>query len=61
MLYEYECKKCKIIIEEQKKLKDNTDSIECPQCGKEAKKIVSKFGFKINGFSSLNGYSQANR
>ena len=61
MLYEFQCDKCNIIIEERRKLEDNSDTTDCPQCKGEARKIVSKFGFQIHGFSSLNGYSHANR
>lgn len=61
MIYEFQCDKCKIVIEEQRKYEENSDTTECPQCKGKAKKIASPFGFKINGFSSLNGYSHGNR
>jgi len=60
MLYEFECKKCGNEFEENRPLKENTQSATCPKCNGGSKKIMSKFGFKIVGFSSLNGYSHAN-
>ncbi len=61
MLYEFECKKCGEQFEEIRALAENTDEAECPTCKGDSKKVVSKFGFKIVGFSQLNGYSHANR
>ena len=61
MLYEFECKKCGNKFELNRRLKDNSDVALCPKCKDVAKKVVSKFGFKITGFSQLNGYSSANR
>lgn len=60
MLYEFQCQKCGHVFEENRKLKDNSDDSSCPKCSNEAKKIASTFGFKVNGYSSLNGYSSAN-
>lgn len=60
MQYEFQCKKCGHVFEEQRKLKDNSDVSTCPECNNEAEKIASDFGFKVNGYSSLNGYSSAN-
>ncbi len=60
MQYEFQCKKCDHEFTEDRKLKDNSDESTCPKCKGEAKKIVSVFGFKVNGYSSLNGYSSAN-
>jgi len=61
MLYEFKCETCGDEFEETRTLKENTDKAECPKCKGESKKIMSRFGFKIIGFSSLNGYSHANR
>ena len=61
MLYEFECKKCSEQFEVIRKLEENSDTAECPKCKGKAKKILSKFGFSIKGFSQLNGYSSANR
>jgi len=60
MRYEFQCKKCKYVFEEERKLKDNSDDSTCPKCSDEAEKIVSAFGFKVNGYASINGYSSAN-
>lgn len=60
MRYEFQCKKCGHIFEEERKLEDNSDESKCPECRNEAEKIASMFGFKIIGYSSLNGYSSAN-
>lgn len=61
MLYEFKCNNCGKVFEELRKLKDNTNSSNCPQCGNKSEKIMSTFGFKIVGYSSLNGYSSGNR
>jgi len=60
MRYEFQCKKCDHVFTEERKLKDNTDLTKCPECSEDAEKIASIFGFKINGYSSLNGYSSGN-
>ena len=60
MQYEFQCKKCKHIFVEERKLKDNSDETTCPECNHEAEKIASVFGFKVSGYSSLNGYSSGN-
>jgi len=61
MRYEFKCKKCGNEFEVVRKLSENTDSAECPKCKGESQKMISRFGFKINGFSQLNGYSHANK
>lgn len=61
MLYEFECKKCGKKFEELRKLDENSNTSTCPECKGEAKKVMSTFGFKINGFASINGYSHANK
>jgi len=60
MLYEFKCKKCGKVFEENRLLKENTNHAKCPECNAKSEKIMSKFGFKIVGYSSLNGYSNAN-
>ena len=40
-IYEYECKKCKIIVGEYKKLEEYRDTIKCSQCGKRMKRVFS--------------------
>jgi len=61
MLYEFKCKQCGNEFEENRRLIENSNKAECPKCKGESEKIMSKFGFKVMGFSSLNGYSHANR
>jgi putative FmdB family regulatory protein len=59
MIYEFKCE-CGHIFEEIRPLKENTDNAECPKCNKKANKIPSIFGFKVNGFAAVNGYSHGN-
>ena len=61
MIYEFECPECGNKFEEIRTLAENTNDSKCPKCQSQAEKIPSTFGFKIIGFSSLNGYSHANR
>lgn len=61
MIYEFQCKKCGKVFEEIRKLEDRNNSGECPECNSEGERVASKFGFKIVGFASINGYSHANR
>lgn len=61
MIYEFECSKCGRKFELIRTLDENTNTTECPECKNKAKKIMSTFGFKVIGFSSLNGYSHANK
>jgi len=60
MQYEFQCKKCDHQFVEERKLKDNSDDSTCPKCSGEAEKIASPFGFKVNGYASINGYSSGN-
>ena len=54
-LFSIFCAKCKTTTEE---LVKNSDTIcKCPTCGKDAKKLVSKASFKVNGASYANGYT----
>lgn len=61
MLYEYQCKKCEAVVEEYRSIDDRNEDGKCPKCKGITERIASKFGFKIIGFSSLNGYSHANK
>jgi putative FmdB family regulatory protein len=61
MIYEFKCKKCGKVFEENRKIEDRNKNGECPDCKNETERIASIFGFKINGFASINGYSHANR
>jgi len=61
MRYEFKCKNCGEEFEESRPLSENSNTSTCPKCKKEAKKIMSKFGFTIVGFASINGYSHANK
>ncbi len=60
MQYEFQCKKCNHSFLEDRKLKNNSDDAVCPECKSKAEKIVSVFGFKVNGYASINGYSSGN-
>lgn len=57
-IYEFSCKKCGYKGEKIASMK--TTSIPCPDCNKEAKKIMSASNFTIKGFSEANGYSRKN-
>ena len=61
MLYEYQCKKCDTVVEEQRSIEERNKEGICMECQGKTERIASKFGFKIIGFSSLNGYSHANK
>ena len=58
-IHEYQCKKCKHVIEAIIwKMEDVQNTIECPYCKEKAKKIISDGGvFTIHGYNSSNGYS----
>lgn len=56
--YEYQCKSCNKILQKWMSMKDMQKSVKC-DCGKTAKKIISRSSFKINGFNEGNGYSNS--
>ena len=60
MLYEFKCTECGKVFEENRRLSENTNTATCPKCNEKSEKIMSKFGFKIIGFASINGYSHGN-
>ena len=46
-LYEYACKGCETITEQIEKM--DVEEIECPCCGKIAKRIMSSTSFRLKG------------
>jgi putative FmdB family regulatory protein len=59
-LYEFECDYCGVTVELlEKKYKE---SIKCPYCGGEAKKIMSSTNFSLKGGGwASSGYSKENK
>ena len=57
-IHEYQCEKCGNICEKLFINKDVKQYIECPDCKKRAKKIISSGTFVINGYSASNNYSK---
>ena len=55
MLYEYKCDDCKIVHEEFRKVAERDNPTACPQCGKETKRIMSRFSHKIKYYKRLYG------
>jgi len=48
MIYEFECIKCKKLVEKEfKSFKEKVTYPTCPECGAKTKKIISKNTFKI--------------
>ncbi len=47
-VYEYECKKCGQVHEVWQSLKDAPLS-ECPECGGDVAKIISRSSFQLKG------------
>lgn len=45
--YEFECASCGNLTEELVKM--GTEEVSCPQCGKEARKIMSCCTFSLKG------------
>ena len=45
-IYEFECPEGTVT---EKVTRMNTDKIECPKCGRKAKKIISSCTFKLKG------------
>lgn len=56
-LREYECKKCKHVMEKIVFFGEKEDFV-CEKCGSKVEKIMSTFSFDVNGFSEANGYSR---
>jgi len=46
-IYEYKCKECEIVFEELMRF-DDPDP-ECPECGSEVEKLISKSSFILTG------------
>ena len=47
--YEYECKNCKIVTEEDHPMANFPTQIQCPKCSAPAKKIISHTNFQLKG------------
>lgn len=57
-IYEFKCKICKKISEVLVKNSEmDKQTVQCPECGQDAKKVLSVGYFKINGFNEGNGYA----
>jgi len=48
-VYEYECPKCKIIIDVFDKINNKNHIIKCRKCKVSMKKIISKNNFYLKG------------
>lgn len=46
-IYEYECSKCEMIIEQRQKYED--DPPKCPLCKKKTERLLSAGGFVLKG------------
>jgi putative FmdB family regulatory protein len=51
-LYEYYCKDCHGIFEEIRQMRDASDPSPCPECGREAPRMMSTFA----AFTMRDGY-----
>lgn len=58
-IYEFKCMTCQKISEIWVKSSEMNKRItECPECGQDAKKIMSVTQFKMNGgYTAANGYA----
>jgi len=59
-IYEYKCNDCGHEFIEEQKIIETVDEVECPKCGKKAKKQISLSSFTMTGYSQLNGYAKGN-
>lgn len=50
-LYEYKCKKCRLVFSELRKISEREKKISCPQCGAAAEVMFSGFS-QVSGSSS---------
>ena len=48
-VYEYECKQCEVVFEEQRSIKEDSKESVCPKCKEKCKKIMSRSSFKLVG------------
>ncbi len=56
-IYEYFCDRCGNKIEHISKCKERPETVKC-ECTNDAKLIISKSSFIINGYNYKNGYSK---
>lgn len=54
-LYEYECEGCRAVTETIRK--HDVESVECPECGGEARRLMSASNYTISGYCARNGYA----
>jgi len=60
-VYEYQCSKCKKILEEFQSIKNIKETINC-ECGYTAKRIISNTSFILAGKGwARDGYSKEKR
>ena len=50
-LYEYKCKKCKLVFSELRKISEREKNIACPECGADAEVLISGFS-QVSGSAS---------
>jgi putative FmdB family regulatory protein len=50
-LYEYKCKKCKLVFSELRKISEREKEIVCPECGADAEVLISGFA-QVSGSSA---------
>lgn len=55
--YEFHCKACDLIQEENFSLKNRPEKITCAKCGGEALYKMSTSRFVVNGANAANRYS----
>jgi putative FmdB family regulatory protein len=48
-IYEYNCSKCENVFEEWLKFSEERESMPCPRCGGEARRIISNTAFVLKG------------
>ena len=48
-IYEYQCSQCSAISEEWCKHFEDTSSVACPVCGKDAHRLISRTSFALKG------------
>jgi putative FmdB family regulatory protein len=56
-LYEYRCDECGEEFEVIKRITERTDDVECPGCGKPARKLLSGFAVGTSGGGAGTGAS----
>jgi putative FmdB family regulatory protein len=57
-VYEFECRTCGAVTEEEYPISSNIERIICPVCKRVALKIISAGSFIVLGHNAANGYSK---